>query len=241
MKFLAAVVGFGVVALGAGAVRAQELSPPEAPKAWGTGWSTINTISAWSFAGPLTEAADGYRTCGGGPASCRASVNVDGGSFVWSLDIEACDSSPTSEAVARLWICPRAPGQCTVAGEVRTGVAEAPGCARVFAGWDQPYPTVNNWNETYMVEVFGSAGSARVPVDFRSVRVMSIRQVSPPPPTATFSDVPPSHPYFRHIEAVAGALISGGCGNGQFCPDRALTRGEMAVLLAEALGLHFPD
>jgi hypothetical protein len=34
--------------------------------------------------------------------------------------------------------------------------------------------------------------------------------------------------------------VTGGCGNGNYCPDAPLTRGQMAVFLAKALGLHWP-
>jgi hypothetical protein len=50
-----------------------------------------------------------------------------------------------------------------------------------------------------------------------------------------------SHPYHRFIEALAAAGISGGCGGGLYCVDNPITRGEMAVFLAAALGLHFPN
>jgi hypothetical protein len=66
-------------------------------------------------------------------------------------------------------------------------------------------------------------------------------RVSPAPGTATFpNDVPTSHPYFRFIEALAAAGITGGCGPGSYCPNSPITRGEMAVFLAAALGLHWP-
>ncbi len=65
-------------------------------------------------------------------------------------------------------------------------------------------------------------------------------QVSPAPAVASFSDVPTSHPFFRYVEALAAAGITGGCGTGIYCPDQAVTRGQMAVFLSIALGLHFP-
>jgi S-layer family protein len=164
---------------------------------------------------------------------------MTGGTLAWALDLEACDTSVTTEAVARLWACAEAPGSCTIVGEARSGIAEAPGCRKFFASLPYPYLQVRNWNFMYFVDVFGTDGTNNVPVDFRSVRFGSLRQVSPPPAVATFDDVPPSHPFFRHIEALAEARISGGCGNGRYCPDRPLTRGEMAVLLAEALGINF--
>ncbi len=68
------------------------------------------------------------------------------------------------------------------------------------------------------------------------------RQVSPSPASATFAvDVPTTHPFFRYIEALAAAGITGGCGPSQYCPDSAVTRGQMAVFLSLALGLHFPN
>ena len=64
-------------------------------------------------------------------------------------------------------------------------------------------------------------------------------QVSPPPGTATFADVPTTHLFFQYVEALAAAGITSGCGGGNFCPDAAVTRGQMAVFLAKALGLHW--
>jgi len=65
--------------------------------------------------------------------------------------------------------------------------------------------------------------------------------VSPPPATATFADVPPSHPFFQYIEALHAAGISAGCGGGNFCPDQPITRKQEAAFLAKALGLHWPN
>jgi len=65
------------------------------------------------------------------------------------------------------------------------------------------------------------------------------RQVSPAPATATFNDVPTGHWAFQFIEALADSGITGGCGGGNYCPDSPITRGEMAVFLSAALGLHF--
>ena len=64
-------------------------------------------------------------------------------------------------------------------------------------------------------------------------------QVSPAPGTATFADVPTSHPFFQFVEALAASGITGGCGGSNFCPDAPLTRGQMAVFLAKALGLRW--
>ena len=74
---------------------------------------------------------------------------------------------------------------------------------------------------------------------FGGVRVFWRRKVSPAPAAATFGDAPPSHPFFQFIEALAASGITGGCGSGNYCPDAPLTRGQMAVFLSKALGLHW--
>lgn len=72
-------------------------------------------------------------------------------------------------------------------------------------------------------------------------RVEWERQVGPAPTHASYGDVPTGHLFFRHIEALAASGITAGCGGGDFCPDRPLTRGQMAVFLAKALGLHWDE
>jgi hypothetical protein len=74
-----------------------------------------------------------------------------------------------------------------------------------------------------------------------SVSVGYRLQVSPAPPTPTFGDVPTDHPFYQFIEALAASGITGGCGSGNYCPDNPVTRGQMAVFIAKALGLHFPN
>ncbi len=55
--------------------------------------------------------------------------------------------------------------------------------------------------------------------------------------------MPTSSGQFRFVEALVAAGITGGCGGSppNFCPNDPVTRGQMAVFLAVALGLHFPN
>jgi hypothetical protein len=76
-------------------------------------------------------------------------------------------------------------------------------------------------------------------VRFAAIRVYYTLQASPAPATASFTDVPTSHPFFQFIEALVASGITAGCGGGLYCPDAPLTRGQMAVFLSKALGLHF--
>lgn len=54
------------------------------------------------------------------------------------------------------------------------------------------------------------------------------------PVTPFFSDVPVSHPYFRHIQKLRDLGITTGCSPTAFCPDSEVTRGQMAVFLIRA-------
>ena len=47
------------------------------------------------------------------------------------------------------------------------------------------------------------------------------------------------NPHEPMIEAIAAEGITNGCGTGQYCPDRAVTRAEMATFIARAFDL--PD
>jgi hypothetical protein len=102
---------------------------------------------------------------------------------------------------------------------------------------------VNNRDCIYTVRVIFAPQDISCASDTLQVQKMQIlwtRQVSPAPAAASFGDVPPSHPFFQFVEALAKSGITGGCGSGNFCPDAALTRGQMAVFLAKALGLQWP-
>ena len=76
---------------------------------------------------------------------------------------------------------------------------------------------------------------------FRTANLGYQLQVSPAPGWATFNDVPVGAFGFQHIEALVASGITAGCGGGNFCPNGNVTRAQMAVFLAKALGLHWPD
>ena len=51
-----------------------------------------------------------------------------------------------------------------------------------------------------------------------------------------FSDVPTSSTYHTAISRLVGSGITGGCGGGKYCPNDAVTRGQMAAFLNRGLG-----
>jgi S-layer homology domain len=73
-----------------------------------------------------------------------------------------------------------------------------------------------------------------------AVRINWRRKVSPAPSEPSFADVPTDHPFFQYIQALYASEVTAGCSEENFCPNAPLTRGQMAVFLAKALGLHWP-
>jgi len=61
--------------------------------------------------------------------------------------------------------------------------------------------------------------------------------------SVTFEDVPPTHPFYRYIEAFYKAGITTGCSQTPklYCPDNNVTRGEMAVFIERAMGNYNPQ
>jgi predicted TIM-barrel enzyme len=58
------------------------------------------------------------------------------------------------------------------------------------------------------------------------------------PPACTtpiFNDVPASSPFCRFIEELSRRGVVAGCGNGNYCPNAAVTREQMAVFVLRTL------
>jgi len=88
---------------------------------------------------------------------------------------------------------------------------------------------------TINLEINGGGAALR----YGGASILWQRQVAAAPATASFNDVGTGHWAFRHVEALADSGISTGCGGGSFCPNANVTRAEMAIFLAKALGLNF--
>jgi hypothetical protein len=50
----------------------------------------------------------------------------------------------------------------------------------------------------------------------------------------SFTDVPPSHPFYRFVETLLHVGVTAGCGGPSYCPDGSTTREQMAVFLLRA-------
>lgn len=167
--------------------------------------------------------------------------NVPSGAVVVGIDIETCDSTSSGAIQASWHACADiGSGNCPAVGSVySTGSSATPGCRRVLI--DTPDRQVWNIFETYLAAFQDTTtGSGTT---FRNMRLYWVRTISPAPASATFDDVSNSAYYFQGVEALASAGITQGCNpptNNLFCPNANVTRGQMAVFLARALGLNWP-
>jgi hypothetical protein len=156
---------------------------------------------------------------------------------VTRIELEACDTSPSGEIAAAFATTTEPGGGGTELAAVSSGEPFDGGC-EWFPQEIGP-ETIANRAQKYWFQITQTTTDGSTA--FAAVRAYYRLQVSPAPPTATFGDVPTGSAYFRFVEALAASGITGGCGGGDFCPDSPLTRAQMAVFLATALGLHYPD
>jgi hypothetical protein len=186
--------------------------------------------------GPL-NLTTGARSCATGQCGWAAGVRLPTGAQILGVEFSFCDSDLNQQLGFWLLRSPKVPGTTTMVVPP-TGTGSTPGCTSFVAVAPTPY-TVQNDVEGYALVVNSTPGTV---VEWNQFRVRYRLQVSPAPATATFpNDVPATHPFFRFVEALAAAGVTGGCGTGSYCPNNPLTRGEMSVFLATALGLHFPN
>jgi S-layer homology domain len=181
----------------------------------------------------------GFRILDGG--SYWAPVMLPSGAVLDNIDLYSYDLEAGDSICATLWAYTGPTLLGSPPGEVAMGSV----CSSGSPGYDytlEPISgTIDNsaWfsgGAQYAVVITGGGGD----LWFKGVTIWWHRQVRPAPGSATFNDVPTDHPQFQFIEALVDSGITVGCGSGNYCPDSPLTRGQMAVFLAKALGLYWP-
>jgi hypothetical protein len=58
--------------------------------------------------------------------------------------------------------------------------------------------------------------------------------------TSSFNDVDATSPFCPWVAEIARRGITAGCGGGAYCPDNAVTRGQMSVFLSTTFALPAP-
>ncbi len=210
-----------------------------------SGASALNVLSINASAFEPLRSDDGFavsalgsRWAMSGTGTFEASVSLPSGALVRYLYLIGCDNNTNGQMTAALNRS-SVDGDAEIVTEllrVATDNDTAPGCYAFPS--DAPAPiTIDNRLGTYSIQVRMNAFAANL--RFQGIQILYTLQMSPPPAVATFGDVPKNHPYFRAVEALAASGITGGCGNGNFCPDLPVTRGALAKFLANALGLNW--
>jgi len=215
-------------------------SPAVKAPDWGTKSVIIQRAHAFAFAPSFSTQGLGvfqngrYATTGAGAKEFIAPLDLPSGALVYSIALLACEDGT---GTITGFLDQIALGSlATVNPLLSIATQSGQGCQD--PGVIAPF-TIDNQNNLYQLRVVidGPAGSG---LRFYDVSVAYQLQISPAPASPTFGDVPVTHTYFRAIEAFAASGITGGCGNGNYCPNQFVTRGEMAAFFARALGLHFP-
>jgi hypothetical protein len=210
---------------------------------WGTSDFTMFQIPAAAFSVKSSTTtwdykSDGYiyRTGGGSqfwaPLILPPGANLQGIRLFYydnsASDISVYltryygDTSPSTQDIVGLWSS-GTPGY----GSFYMSIGETIDYRDALAGNEQAY---------VLIVILPDASSN---LAFKGVRVLYSLQLSAAPSTATFSDVSTSHPLFQYIEALADSGITTGYDDGTFRPSQYITRGQMAVFLSKALGLHW--
>lgn len=196
------------------------------------------TAQTYSNIGLAGESALRYST--GGRQGFYATAHLPDGAVVTSLTFHLCDSNISGEHWhAAMTICDAVDGICALAGDVIESTSNIITHCKAYSQDLSALNLVVN-NQTQRMIFVAIPGENDETNALAGAVVGYKLQVSPAPPAATFGDVPTSHPFFQFIEALVKSGITAGCGGGNYCPDNPVTRGQMAVFLAKALGLQFP-
>lgn len=229
------------------------------PNTYGTGVTSYIEVPANSFLpwnSSETYTSDNF---GNGPrwvtSGCClvAPLHLPAGATIVYLEFDYFDNTAASVLYGSLSVCdylgqncsyhPSAgdgPADCSVPGFICSGIANASGLGL----WGDSLIandniTINNFLNSYLLltQLNTNDGSTKIAGMIVGYKL----QVSPAPVTATFTDVPTTHPQFQFVEALVAAGVTSGCNVSppQYCPDQPLTRGQMAVFFSRALGLQW--
>lgn len=212
--------------------------------AWGTSDTSVLTLEASGFAPVASGGTHSTSTPGGylyrtaGTVFFDHSVTLPSGSEIVSMEMEACDDDPLARVDAYLFVTQALASSSTNPIAIGTTDAGVGGCQFAFGAPSSPV-LIDNYTRRYRVRaaIRGADSATRL----GAVRIYYRLKVSDAPGFATFNDVPVGSALHQYVEAVAAAGITAGCGSGNFCPNDPITRGQMAVFLAKALGLHWPN
>ena len=213
------------------------------PRTYGTSQESLQRIGTLQFApfgdcrleGPPINT---FRCYSGSGAGAAATPSLPSGALVTGVQFDVCDSSASQDIIVYAWSVDNLGVNLHLLGGAAT--SGTPGCAGVFLDVSASNFVIDNAGAGNQLALLLALPSGDDTQSFAGATIHYKLQVSPAPATATFGDVATDHPFFQFVEALSGSGITVGCGGGNYCPDAPLTRGQMAVFLAKALGLQWP-
>jgi hypothetical protein len=245
-SFLASGAAAQPASSGTGASAPVETHQGRAPD-WGITSQTVKQTSITEFR--RTDSTQSLSSVGtpspyffhylGTPGDWWAQVKLPAGAIVDGVELDACDYSATGDIQFGMLQAPQANASdgANVPPVGTTGVAYALGC-RLFTVVPPAPLTIDNFHYHYWLFLnFGEQTSALRVAGFE---IYYHLQVSPAPGVATFTDVPTGYWAFQYIEALKASGITQGVTPTTYEPESPVTRAQMAVFLAKALGLHWP-
>ena len=232
-----------VVAAGRTTASGQQAQASRRPNAYGTAADSAYHLGSSEFvprsSGTTYDEAFGIgrysSNCTG--ACLIASPHIPDGALLTGITGYFCDSNATYDVgVFVATAAADGTGFQTLTEVTSNGAAQGCGLASFLDLTPLNYHVDYGSNELLLFADFHASDGT---VAIQGATLYYRLQVSPAPPTATFGDVPLTDPAFQFIEALAASGITVGCGGGNYCPDAPVTRRQMAVYLAKALGLQW--
>ncbi len=216
---------------------------PLVEPAWGTTTETSYFVGGAAFRNAVPDidvVDDGGGSAyfsGVGATFAWAPVSLPQGAAITGFDFYYYDTSVIDDIYAKLYEVDSSGNGPSQIGSTASSSGSA-GFGSVSRNLTSPW-TVNNNTNSYRAWVFTGVSSG-TDLKWRGIRVRYTLQVSPAPGVASFSDVPTSHWAFQWIEALKASGITQGVTPTTYEPESNVTRAQMAVFLAKALGLHWP-
>lgn len=194
-------------------------------------WIPITKFTPWRYTDTYSVSGIYRYFINPGYHYVGSAINLPSGAYLYGARAYYYDSSAAGHVEVFIWR-QTLPNAQTLLRSVKS--SGTPGYGSL---WLLLNHTIRNGDGQYVIYLGTSTGSADLRVG--GVRLYWNRQISPAPSSASFYDVPTNYWAFRAIEALADSGITTGIGGGNFGPDQPVTRAQMAVFLAKALGLHW--
>lgn len=205
----------------------------------------VYTISPFDFVAvsadsPITYPVDAgvpleWHVTWQNPGTLVAPIHLPDGAVIEFMELDYCRKIPAGTTEAEGWleqVCDDDPRAGCSGSDIPPKVRpELEGCHLSLTPHGM---RVDNQHHTLMFVLNLENGGN---VAYGPIKLYYRMEAPPAPDVATFSDVPTTHPFFRFVEALYNTGAVAGCGDGKYCPNSPVTRGQLAVFLATAMGL----